>query len=116
MKAGQELPFERAERHSAEGSQLPIGDRAAVVVPHMRERRFESRDLCAWKFLFIRRAGDAGGADNRALRIKYRYFICNAPGCDPFGLAYALNSINNTVTGQYLLIIKTEMISYEFRR
>src|SRR5439155_24231266 len=87
--------------------------RAPVVVPHISERRFESRDLCAREFLFLQQAGHSGGAGNRALCIEHRYFVRNAPGGDAFGFTDPFDPIDDAVSIQDLLIIETELVGDE---
>src|SRR5258706_3346420 len=71
MKAGQELPLERTQRHFGNGSQLLISDRAMVVVAHVSQRRLKSGDRPARKTARAQRACDPGRADDRAFRIEH---------------------------------------------
>src|SRR3954471_19366145 len=115
MKAGQELPLERSQRHFGNGSELLIGDPAMVVVAHVSQGRLEPRDGSARKAVLVQRARDPRRADDGAFRIEHGNLVGDVPDRRAFELTYSLNPVDDATAGQNLFIIETELIGHERR-
>jgi hypothetical protein len=115
MKAGQELPLERPQRHFGNGSQFLIRDYTLVVVAHVGQRRLEPRDGSARKTVRSQRARDSGRADDRAFCIEHGNFVGDVPGRHAFKFTDAFDPVDDAVAGQNLFVIETELIGHERR-